>query len=252
MNHAEKDCAETGITEGGSGDRDPADTGNAPSPHAEPANERAQQPPGDPEADGDHGDHGDSESDEAGESDEEGRRRTCACAECACECTSGARGLGAVDATIRAHGLAVVFVLDARPVPFAYSVGMTETFNLPEFVMVANVSGRVVSTIATCIENLAKTSPDLLRGPGPVIADVLDGYQPDGEPRLFNLGWKPVPHERVLDPDSPAFMNMTGQRYPAGFEVRQAFLPDADGRLPWEPDCDPGWLANINQTDLSA
>lgn len=160
-----------------------------------------------------------------------------------------------VNQMIRTHGFAFVTIADGAP-PFAYSVGMSKTYGLPEFVVVGTFGPETMNALAGCVHSLVTANPNALRGPGPTIADALactDPRNPLGVPVKYAIGWKVVPRHRVAGPAATIPMTLATKRYgEAGFEVRQLFAPDANGKLPWDGDCSPAWKRDSGQVDFGA
>lgn len=151
-------------------------------------------------------------------------------------------------ANIRKEGFAVLKIIDA-PVAYIYSVGLTETFAVPEFIFVGSLSDYALGLICKCVADLASTAPDKLREKTSVIEDALVIAQPDGGAKRFPIGWKPVNKARVLGSAEPS-MAQVYARYGNAFEARQLFISDENGKLPWDPECEKKIVA-LGSLDLS-
>jgi hypothetical protein len=157
-----------------------------------------------------------------------------------------------IDRMIQQYGFALVTIGDATP-PFAYSVGLTPTFGVPEIIVVGNFGPPILGALSACVHAFATSNPGALRGRGPSIPGALsctNPSDPSGPPAKFAIGWRPVPRNKV-GPDSATPMSMTASRLGnTAFEVRQVFVPDPNGKLPWEAGCNPAWVRDSAQTEL--
>lgn len=109
---------------------------------------------------------------------------------------------------------------------FAYSVGMTETLRHPELLMIGmdpSLAQRLINDVGRLIRAGEKF------GDWDRSDRVIKGF-----PVVFRL----VPKETARD-----WARGASERYRmrGGFELLQAFLPDAVGTFPWDADHDPKW-----------
>lgn len=153
--------------------------------------------------------------------------------DCACiECT---RGPGTLDHLIKTGisnmGWVVIPVIDAQPFPFCYTVGLTETFGHPEFVMQGNFAWKQMANIINTAAKELAENPEAFR------TDEVSGIiqvEVDGKVQNSVIGCRGVTRENKL-----ALCCKATNRYgDDGFQVKQLILPDTQGRLPWHSGAD--------------
>lgn len=107
--------------------------------------------------------------------------------------------------------------------PFAYTVGLTETFGHPEIFIVGfgfQMSQNVLNSAADAIRRGHRLDSNKLAD------EVIQNF--------------PVAVRTLGKKQAGARGKVARARYaPKGFEAVQMFLPDASGRFPWDPACDP-------------
>ena len=130
-----------------------------------------------------------------------------------------------MDAMIAETGWWVQAVLPGPDSPsFAYSVGMTETFGHPE-VMVMGFSPELMHTLINGIGELVREGARF--GDRDSSDKVIRGY--------------PVVFREPEDAAAAEFALAAVSRYGKGrFRLLQCFLPDAQGRFPWDEGCEEG------------
>lgn len=124
---------------------------------------------------------------------------------------------------IREHGWMVQGVLpDASQVSYSYSVGLASRFGHPEIFMVG-FDPELARSLINIAGNHVKES---IRFDTAMLADgIIEGYPAAFRPLLLSSVYQ----------HSNAGLAILGMP----FEGVQLLLPDADGRFPWEPGCDP-------------
>jgi hypothetical protein len=170
-----------------------------------------------------------------------------------CECYSCAFGPEAGERhfaeLIRRAGFAVNFIFNASP-PFAYSTGLTETFNVPEFIVVGAFGPEMVQTISAGLHRLAEQTPAALRTAAREVTGVAQIRLPDGSIEDVPFGFAPLAPEHLL-PEAALPVTKTLERYgPGGFEMRQVVVPDPGGKLPWHAGHDAAWSERAEQVAL--
>ena len=105
---------------------------------------------------------------------------------------------------------------------FAYTVGLTETYNHPEIVMVgfaSDLSMAVLNSAGKRVKNGIR---------------LVDWSTDDHIIQLFPVAFRSLPM-----PQGRRWAPVAGDRYrPRSFELLQMFMPDGHGRFPWNADCD--------------
>jgi hypothetical protein len=172
-------------------------------------------------------------------------------ADTACVCCQ--RGVEAanelVNAMITTLGFAVTVVGCAEP-PFAYSTGLTETYQLPEIVIMGRFEPETINAIFNGINALARKNADVFRCTE--LASVVQRGIPGGKPTDGAVGFMPLAPEH-LRPDAKWPLTRTIERYgPGKFEACQFIVCDPKGRLPWHKDYDHGWGERVQQHALYA
>jgi Domain of unknown function (DUF4262) len=119
---------------------------------------------------------------------------------------------------IAAHGWGVIAVPDGGEGPFAYSVGLTTTFNHPEII----VFGLDTDTMHRMINNAGEEVRSGQRFfPGDRSSEVLDGC---------DVAFRAVDHCHFDE----YFGHAQRVHGKDDFEAIQMFWPDAEGRFPWD------------------
>lgn len=148
-----------------------------------------------------------------------------------------------VEEGITKMGFIMVPVFDAEP-PFVYTIGLTETFKHPEFIMVGDIDlNQMINIVGTCAEKL-KTVPSHFVG-----KDEVNGILE------YNIGGNPVDGiigcKTIKVQNHTKYMGQACDRYGEyGFTAKQIIIAGPDGRLPWDENADPDWIIQANQTKL--
>lgn len=166
---------------------------------------------------------------------------------------------------IKEMGCAVIWVGDASP-QFAYTIGLTETFNHPEFIICGDLGAQCVnSVIGQVLQKLQKDRTSFTVFEGDVSA-VSSGANEQSSvqkklsreiPESIKIKdgdgfvWASLGCTRVCRKYKKEMMFQAYVRYGKKFSALQLFIPDAKGRLPWHKDFDQVWAKAANQTDLS-
>lgn len=129
-----------------------------------------------------------------------------------------------IEGVIKEHGFAVQPVMGgpADGGGFCYTIGLTKHLNHPEVYMV----GFDPKLCAT-----------LLRDVGDLIKDGYDFRNPtlcDRVIKDYNVAFRPVEAESVAEHGGIGLVVLGGE-----FEAVQMFLPDRDGKFPWDEGCHP-------------
>ena len=138
---------------------------------------------------------------------------------------------------IKVDGFTMISVGAGEPFPFVYTVGLTETFNHPEFIMQgAFHPNQMVEIIAGAIDRI-QAAPDTFKDlevPDVIIVKVRGELQ-DGL-----LGCQEVTRENKL-----ALLCRAAARYgDDGFVAKQLIFPDQNALLPWIPGFNRDWGKN--------
>jgi hypothetical protein len=158
---------------------------------------------------------------------------------------------------IRENGM-VLILINGDVFRFAYSVGLTETFGLPEIIMVGHFEPELFDTIAHDYQKMIKqvnvaeyraaleTSTECTEMEG-----VMKGVNPNGTQRDMTVGYCKVKQSVVAGPDARFNMGHAVKRYGVkGFTARQIFIPDPAFRLPWHEGYDVAWEESARQAQL--
>lgn len=131
-----------------------------------------------------------------------------------------------MDAVISETGWWVQAVLPGPDNPFfAYSIGMTESFGHPEFLMLG-FSPELMHTLINGIGELVRQGARF--GDRDTSDKVIRGF--------------PVVFREPEDSAAAEFALAAVSRYGQGrFRLLQCFLPDASGLFPWDEGCDPSY-----------
>lgn len=106
---------------------------------------------------------------------------------------------------------------DASTPSFSYTIGLTESFNHPELILIGlhpQVAHSILNRAGTMIREGNRFS-DMSR-----INTIIENY--------------PVAFRNVPSPTKQAWARGDATRYPDGFELLQMFYPDTEGHFPWE------------------
>jgi hypothetical protein len=123
--------------------------------------------------------------------------------------------------TIARRGYEVVNVFgDAEIGGYSYTVGLTDR-GLPELIMV----GFQTSLMQGLLRDSVPKADNLRDG------DVLTGVA------TVPLGLRRIPQEAA-----DRFLLMAHTHYGRSVEAIQLVIPDAAGRFPWQPGCDPLYI----------
>jgi hypothetical protein len=131
-----------------------------------------------------------------------------------------------VSNTIREHGWAVITVDQTEDCgggpKLAYTVGLTETYNHPEIVMVgfaSDLSMAVLNSAGKRVKNGIR---------------FVDSSTDDHVIQLFPVAFRSIPM-----PPGKRWAPVASDRYrPRSFELLQMFMPDGCARFPWNANCD--------------
>jgi hypothetical protein len=164
-----------------------------------------------------------------------------------CECAKCNHSPEDVEAMV-AEGIAkmgfiIVPVFDDKP-PFVYTIGLTETFKHPEFIIIGNIDlKQMIDIVGTCAEKV-KTSlthfvgKDEVHG---VITYNVNGKSVDG----------PTGCRTIKKQNHTEYMGQACDRYGKdNFTAKQIVIAGPDGRLPCDENADPEWVVKANQIKL--
>jgi len=128
---------------------------------------------------------------------------------------------------IKQHGWMVQHVFgDEKEPAFSYTVGLSQNHAHPEVYMV----GINPETCQSILNGVGRHVRDGLRFDAPGYSDVIvDGYL---------AAFRPVSKKSVLK-----YSNAGRAMLNASFEAMQLFLPDVEGRFPWDEGCDPRYAS---------
>lgn len=135
-----------------------------------------------------------------------------------------------VHADVSQHGWHVVAVAprpDESFAPFAFTVGLFQTYQHPELIVFSLPMNVAHSILGTCVERIeeGKTFDG-----GPVRSDVLNRYR-----------------AAFLTVDQSFYRDYLGTAIGfyehLDFPVLQLVWPDRDDHFPWEPNCNPSFSA---------
>lgn len=163
-------------------------------------------------------------------SDQREEDEECACVECA-------RGPGAIrdmiEEGIQRVGWVLIPIVDGLPRPFAYTVGLTETYNHPELIIIGFPPQAMCQIIGEAVAKLEEDGEafKVEEVPG-VIKVKVHGVLQDGL-----LGCRDVTKKNKLE-----LLCRAVARYGEdGFEAKQLVFPDMHGILPWQPNFNEEW-----------
>lgn len=148
-----------------------------------------------------------------------------------------------VDEGIKKMGFIMVPIFDAEP-PFVYTIGLTETYKHPEFIMIGDIDlEQMINIVGTCAEKL-KTNPEHFVG-----KDEVNGvieYNINGKTVDGLIGCKTIKPQNHTE-----YMGQSCDRYGKdGFTAKQIIVADTNGRLPWDENANPEWIISANQIKL--
>lgn len=148
-----------------------------------------------------------------------------------------------VDEGIKIMGFIMVPVFDAET-PFVYTIGLTETYNHPEFIMIGDIDlEQMIDIVGTCAAKL-KTAPTHYVGKEEV--DQVLMYNINNKLIDGIIGCKTVVMQNLAE-----YMGQACNRYGLeGFSAKQIIIAGPDGRLPWDENADPEWIQTANQIKL--
>lgn len=131
---------------------------------------------------------------------------------------------GRIDTLVGEHGWAVIGgeLGEDEPV-FAHSIGLTESYDHPEIMIV----GFEPALMGALINNAGKL---VSRG-----ARLVDGAEADKILDGSRVAFREIPNE-LHSPHTSVLRKRYGRR---ACGVLQMFLPDGDGLYPWDEGCDP-------------
>jgi len=167
---------------------------------------------------------------------------------------------------IKEIGCALIYVTDANP-QFAYTIGLTETFNHPEFIICGDLGAQCLnSVIGQSLQKLEKDKNAFMIVEGDVYSaeheisnkmfeknvklsrDIPESIKiKDGDGFVL----APLGCTRVCRKYKKEMMYQAYVRYGKKFSALQLLVPDMHGKLPWHQDFDQVWAKAANQTDLS-
>ncbi|MFS8159390.1 MAG: DUF4262 domain-containing protein [Candidatus Roizmanbacteria bacterium] len=150
-----------------------------------------------------------------------------------------------VEDKIFRNGVVVLYIPDSDPT-FAYTVGMTETFEHPELIMVGNYEvGDILSNI---VYRLSETEPTLILSlkEDKQIPGTLRGKE---GPLTVYFGCQMVNKE--VEKVKKEYMQQAINHYGLdGFEVMQVLIFDPKGKLPWHVGYDKEWQKTAKEPTL--
>ena len=133
-----------------------------------------------------------------------------------------------IDRAVKEHGWYVQSVL---PGPqgdpsFSYTIGMTETFGHPELLMIG-FPPDLMHQLLNGVGKLDRAGERF--GEWDQSDKVVEGF--------------PVYFRAVPLPQARKWARGASERYrPRSFGLLQVFLPDRNGKFPWDEGCDPTYL----------
>jgi hypothetical protein len=173
------------------------------------------------------------------------------CADLACECCvhGEAENNATIDTKIKELGATIIAVFDATP-PFVYTVGLTETFNKPEFIMIGDLDIQQMGEIlGMCIDKLKKdpTHFDSIEVRGiieiktPVEPNVAKSSKSSKSSNVQKQDGCMGCREISKDNKEKLCGQATARYADRGFKVKQIIIPDQNNRLPWHENFDTHW-----------
>jgi len=156
-------------------------------------------------------------------------------AACPCvQCMFGPQAMNAlIEQGIERVGFVVIPIEDGDP-PFCYTVGLTETFNHPEFIMQGKFNpNQMAEIIGGAVDKLREDEdafnheevPDVIKVK--VHGELQDGF----------IGCRDVTAENKI-----ALLCRAVARYGEdGFQAKQLIFPDQHALLPWQEGFNQDW-----------
>ena len=153
--------------------------------------------------------------------------------ECVC-CSQGLdRSAEMIEEGIEQQGFVIVPIADGEPA-FAYTIGLKETYDHPEFIISGNFNPMQMCNIIGEATELLKenTQAFQVREVTGVIKVKVHGEIQDGV-----IGSRKVTRENRLN----LLCQAAGRYGDDGFEALQLIFPDQHGVLPWQPEFNLAW-----------
>ena len=141
---------------------------------------------------------------------------------------------------------------------FAYTEGLTETYGMPELIMVGDLgmNGTIGSFVGSVLLDLLIMLKEGKLKPSDFeqreVPNAIQYAGACGKPRLGRVGCVELsPINLTMDCEYP--LGFVHRRYPDGnFRAKQIFMECPNGRLPWETGGDQEWLADVAWPMLGA
>ena len=132
-----------------------------------------------------------------------------------------------IDNTVKDYGWFVQAVLPSSEDPsFAYSIGLLENFQHPELIMVGfdpKLCQTLINTVGEMVRSGSKFSD------GDRVQEVIQGF--------------PVAIREIPGPVARKWARGAANRSSGrNLELLQIFLPDVDGKFPWEDGCNQQYV----------
>jgi hypothetical protein len=145
---------------------------------------------------------------------------------------------------ISENGFIVIPIVDANT-PFAYSVGLTESYGKPELIIICNMDPIILARIVHNLAEKIKEGSTLFDVDGTIENAIT--YNINDEEVLGSVGCRTVKEKYKT-----TLMCQCCKKYgnASSFSAKQIIVGDLNGKLPWEKNCDTKWFKNFNQKQL--
>lgn len=144
-----------------------------------------------------------------------------------CECL-GCQGFNLDKELMKAMELSGWVGVWVNDLDFCYTIGLTESQSHPEIIVTGPLSAEQFNSL---------------------LAEAVDrikaGQTLAGEQELLGLRCE---MRGVSETNKRELMHKAWNRYGGDFQALQLVVPDAEGHLPWDAECDPEW--RVTQRDL--
>jgi len=163
--------------------------------------------------------------------------RNCHCVVCAGLTTAGNLDPH-ISSIIEKNGWAIIPVKDPKNpnfMPFHYTIGLTETFQSAEIIIVGNFSTDLIGGIIASIVDQIKINSKILDDEE--IGQISKIKSDNGSLKSVNLGCR-VAQDLFKELCCGRLIDRYGKD---AFRLRQVILPDEKGKLPWHKDFNVHW-----------
>lgn len=152
--------------------------------------------------------------------------------ECVC-CARGQTLSELIDEGIKSFGYAIMQIMD-QPFAFCYTIGLTETYDHPEFIMRGDFSVRQMADLIGVAVDALGENPNLFQDEE-VYGIIKVNVHGTIEDRVLGC--------RAVNNVSKQYLAKAADRYGGfeNFQAKQLVLPDTHGMLPWQIDFDDTW-----------